>query len=420
MDHNVSPQWDTIKIFLLRWFSLYLILIFLFLSNYLETYHFLAFLNYPFHDFTVSLTRLVAHLFFKKGFTAHVEFRDYYWTYVASLSYLFIAAVIVIVWTITDKAEKSKKFFAYAIVFARYYLATILLGYGISKVLGDQFGRPDFAALIQPLGNFDSHGLFWEFMGASKSYQAFAGLVETIAGILLLFRPTVTLGCLVALAALTNILILDIAYDTFVKVRLFYFILLTIFILLPDLKRLFQIFILKQSASLTTPPPIIENKKYNWLLFTTKFCFICFVIFIILRKHKESYPLYHDPANRSIAGVYKINEFYLNQQSQQLSDSIRWGKMAINNYFPILSVQFVDDSIAEYYFKSDTINKIIDLNSSKDPQFKARLHYTNGRSGEWIFDGTFKSDSIHFTSKKIKMNFNLEKKYSEIIWDYDF
>jgi hypothetical protein len=257
-------------------------------------------------------------------------------------------------------------------------------------------------------------------MGASKSYQVFAGLIETIAGVLLLFRRTTTLGCLVALAVLINILILDIGYDTFVKIRLIYFILLTIFILLPDLKRLTQIFILKQSTSLTAPPPIISDKKYSWLLYTLKWCFICLMIAIILRKHVESYPLYHTPAYKSISGIYKINEFYLNQRSQQVGDSVRWNKMAINSYFPILSIQYATDSIVEYSFRADTIKKVIDLNSSTNPNTRVQLHYTQVNPSEWSFHGTLKNDSIQFTAIKIKTTFNLEKNYGKTIWDFDF
>ncbi len=215
---------NKLKIFFLRLLSVYLILVFLFVSDYLESYHFLAFLNKPFIGITSFLTQTTGRVFLNKQFSDHFEFRDYNQTYVALLLYLFIAAIIALGWTIADRGEKTTRFFNYAWVFARYYLAAILLGYGISKILGNQFARPDLASMVQPFGDHDPHTLFWEFMGASKSYQILGGLLETIAGLLLLFRRTIIMGCFLSFALLVNVLMLDIAYDTFVRVRgcLFY------------------------------------------------------------------------------------------------------------------------------------------------------------------------------------------------------
>jgi uncharacterized membrane protein YphA (DoxX/SURF4 family) len=422
MDQIVSPARDSAKVFLFRLFAIYLILIFLFLSNYLETYHFLAFLNKPFHYVTLNLTRITGRLFLKKKFTAHVDFRDYYWTYIALLIYLFIAVIIALFWTVADKAKKTSKLFTYTSVFARYYLGAILLGYGISKLFGDQFSRPDLSSLFQPFGNLDPHTLFWEFMGASKSYQIFGGVLETGAGILLLFKRTTTIGCFICLALFLNILMLDIAYDTLVKIRVVYFILLSIFILIPDLKKLYQIFILRQSASLSLTPSIIENEKYRWVQYALKFCFIGLVVILILRKQQEVYSQYHYPQYGNISGIYKITDFYLNHKLHQPVpvDSIAWNKIAINQYFPISGIQLLNDSIAEYSFKIDTIKKIIDLSSLTNSKIKATLHYTNFKPGEWLFEGTFKNDSICFTSKKIMKKFTLEKGYGKTIWDFDF
>jgi hypothetical protein len=39
-------------------------------------------------------------------------------------------------------------------------------------------------------------GILWTFMAASTGYTIFAGLAEAVAGLLLLFRRTSTLGAL--------------------------------------------------------------------------------------------------------------------------------------------------------------------------------------------------------------------------------
>ena len=411
---------DKLKIFVLRLLSLYLILIFLFISNYLETYHFLAFLNKPFIGITSFLTQVTGRVFLNRQFSNHFEFRDYSQTYIALLLYLLIATIIALIWTIADKGKKATRFFDYSWVFARYYLAAILLGYGTSKILGNQFARPDLASMIQPFGDHDPHTLFWEFMGASKSYQIFGGLLETIAGLLLIFRRTIIMGCFLSFALLVNVLMLDIAYDTFVRVRVVYFILLTAFILLPYLKWLFGTFILRRVETLPVVPLLVQEKKYKWLQHASKFCLVTLIVVVILKKQHDVYFQYHYPSQGSIAGIYKIQKFYLNGQLRQpvTNDTISWDKIAINNHFAIMSIQLAGDSVTQYYFKADTLKKVIRISYPNDPGFSSVLHYSINKDNECFFEGTFKKDSVRFISKKIHKNFNLDKGYGEMIWDY--
>jgi len=422
MDKNGSIK-GQIKVFVLRCYALYLILVFLFISNFLETYHFKTWVNKPFIGFTFYFTRFAGHVLLTKQFTGNLQFRDYYWTYIALLLYFFIALFIAFVWTVTDKGKWIRQFFNYTWVFARYYLAAILLGYGISKLLGDQFGQPDNASLIRPLGGFDPRSLFWEFMGASKSYQVFGGSLEVIAGALLLFRRTTTLGSLIALSVFTNILMLDIAYDVFVKIRIVYFLLVVIFILIPDFKKLFKFFVLKQNTSLSDIPPVIEHRKFRRVHYISKVCFIGLIVFVIVRKQSEVYAQYHYPLQGSLSGVYEMSAFYLNGRLRQpgYNDTVGWRKIAINKYFPILGIQVSNDSVTDYFFKADTAKNFIDLTSYHEPGYKFRLYYEHTKADEWVFNGLFKNDSIRFVSKKIiNKNFNLQNGYGKAIWDYDF
>lgn len=422
MGRNIPPIWYRAKVFLLRAVSLYLILVFLFMSNYLDTYNFKPYLNQPFDHITIYLSSIASSIFFKKQYTPRLGFRDYCWTDIALLVYLFIAVMIAFVWTLADKAKKIPGLFSYTCVFARYYLSAILLGYGISKLFGDQFGQPDMTTLIRPLGDFDLRSLFWEFMGASKSYQFFGGLIETTAGTLLLFRRTTTIGGIIALSLFMNILMLDFAYDVIVKVRVIFFILLTIYILTPDLKRLYGLFFLNQSAVLANMPPVIGNGKYKWVHYLIKVFLVVLVVSMILKKNMRMFAQYHYAANNNIAGIYKIDDIYLNNQLIKPSngDTIRWNKIAINKYFPILGIQFTNDSIIEYFFKVDTLRKFIDLSLMNDPGIKSRLYYKNIKANEWHFEGTFNNNFIHVTSKKINTdNFILQKKYGILNWNND-
>ncbi len=422
MNQSSSNFWYVARVFVLRSYALWLILVFLFISNFLQTYHFKAFLNEVLFCVTRSLLHAAGYFVHAKQIPGNVQFRDYYWTFVALFLYLLMALIGSLVWTIRDKGKKASQFFNYTRIFARYYLAAILLGYGISKLLGDQFSQPDFASLIRPLGDFDARNLFWEFMGASKSYQIFGGILETLAGLLLLFRRTTTLGALIAFSLFINVLMLDIGYDVFVKVRVIYFLLVNILILIPDLRNLFAILVLKQSARLSSDLPVIKNKKYKWVYYGAKAGFIALIILVIVRKQSEVYAEYHHPSQGSISGIYVVDQFYVNHQLRQTghNDAVSWRKIAINNTFPILSIKLMNDSITDYAFKADTVKQLIDLIPYNKTGNKVRLHYKNMGANEWVFEGTLNKDSIMVISKKLSnKSFTLQKGYGKSRWNFD-
>ena len=89
---------------------------------------------------------------------------------------------------------------------------------GWAKVLPGQFGPGvDPIYLTQQVGQLTPSNLLWTFMGASRGYTIFAGIVETTGGVLLLTRRTATLGALISAAAMSNVLMLNLAYDVNVK-----------------------------------------------------------------------------------------------------------------------------------------------------------------------------------------------------------
>lgn len=420
MSEKHSFFWHNVKTFIFRSFAIYLILIFLFISDYLNFYHFLPFLNTPLNAVTVFIDKTTARVFAVRPFT-HTDFEDSYWTYMALFIYLLIAVIAGIVWTSVDKSQKNKNFFAYVRIFARYYLAAILLGYGIPKILGSQFGRPDYVTAIYPYGSFSMYSVFWKFMGVSESYQIFGGILETVAGLLLLFRRTATMGCLLTLAVLLNVLMLDIAHDTFVKVRVIYFLLVAIFILSPDIGRLFGFFILKQQISLTETPSAFQVQNYKWLHCALKAGLIALILFVIIRKNNWVYAQYHYPQYGSVSGIYKIRDFYINNKirPQNSEYPIAWNKLAVNRYFPNAAIQLTNDSILAFDIKVDTIKKILLLIQPADPGFKSTLHFSHVKDNEWLFYGVFKNDSVRFTSEKFTGKLNIEKGYGKAIWVKD-
>lgn len=85
-------------------------------------------------------------------------------------------------------------------------------------------------------------------MGASRPYTIFGGLAEAVAAILLLFRRTALLGALVAAAVLLNVVMLNFCYDVPVKLYSTNLLLMSVFLLVPDITRLANLFVFNRAA----------------------------------------------------------------------------------------------------------------------------------------------------------------------------
>lgn len=388
-----------------------------FIGNSFYQFPVLRDINKPFQYVTVSLVSFVNNLFIHRQFPGAVYIGDNYWTFLAALLYLILAIVSAGVWTFIDKGKRFPFFYNYIHVLARYYLGFVLLLYGLEKITLNQFGIQP-TALAEPMGNNDSWHMFRAFMGISKSYKFFSGLIELIPGILLLFRKTSTLGSLIAMLVFTNVLMLNIGYDIWLKLLTFHLILFCLFILIPDLKNLFDIFILKKSTSLSTIPQIIENKK--WLRAILKYALIGIVVYMLVKLEIRNTNENINSPYRNIVGIHDIEEFSFNSKTYQLQDddSANWKKVTINTA-PFIRVQLKNDSIVEFNFTADTSKRLLQLTLWNDTSVNGKFHYSSLNPNEWLFEGLIKDDSIRFRTRKTDMyDLPLLKGYGKVKWSW--
>jgi len=120
-------------------------------------------------------------------------------------------------------------------------LAYVLFSYGTDKVFPLQFGRLS-QVRSERVGDLDRFNMLWTFMAASTPYTVFSGAMEILAGLLLLVRRSETAGALLSIGVLTNVLVLNLAYDVPVKLLSSHLRVFALFLpgLLPDSRSLFS------------------------------------------------------------------------------------------------------------------------------------------------------------------------------------
>src|SRR5688572_28309551 len=152
---------------------------------------------------------------------------------------LLIALVITLIWTFFDRKRLGyPTLYRWLHVYVRFSLGTAMIGYGAFKVISSQFAAPTLDRLMQPYGDSSPMGLLWTFMGASEPYTMFVGAAEMIAGILLFPRKTSTLGALMSVGVLSNVVALNSSYDVPVKLYSSHLLAMAVFLVLPEAQRL--------------------------------------------------------------------------------------------------------------------------------------------------------------------------------------
>jgi hypothetical protein len=123
-----------------------------------------------------------------------------------------------------------------------YYLASRLMVYGYDKIVKTQFYLPEPNILFTPFGGLSKDILFWSVMGTSKLYCVITGVFELIPAILLLFKITRTVGLLLTLFVLMNVLAINFGFDISVKLYSLFLLFITLLLLSPNLAPIIKFF----------------------------------------------------------------------------------------------------------------------------------------------------------------------------------
>jgi len=195
----------------------------------------------------------------------------------------------------------------------RYYLFAVLFSYGIVKVIKTQFPFPDLWRFLQPFGDSSPMGLAWTFMGYSKPYTFFAGLMEIVPALLLLFRKTTSLGALLSVGVMTNVVVMNFSYDIPVKLFSIHIVLFSLFLLAFDGKRILNFLLFNKSVPALDLKPVFTDKRHRYGALIFKILFIASIIipntvntwswYQQLQDRPESVPLY---------GIWEVEEFLEN------------------------------------------------------------------------------------------------------------
>ncbi|MFP2926814.1 DoxX family protein [Pyxidicoccus sp. 3LG] len=351
---------------------------------------------------------------------------DTTYNYVQLAVFLATSLAVAAAWSFVDR-RRTQYVKAYDVlrVYVRYVLALSMVSYGLAKVFVGQFPFPQPERFIQPLGEFSPMGLAWTFMGYSRGYTFFGGAAELVGGLLLFSRRTTSLGAAVVIGVMTNVVALNFFYDIPVKLYSSHLLLMAVFLLLPDARRLLDVLLLNRPTlpRVLQSPFTLSRREARGLL-ALKVLFLGVIGWTSIDQHLELDARYGPSAPRpALFGLYEVESFTRDGQvlPPLLGDTTRWRYAAVNQRGR-LTVRLMDDTVKRFSLKDDAVKGTVTLTEGGgDTEKKSVLALSRPDPEHVVFQGPFQDGTVEVRLKKVDLSkFLLVSRGLNWIQEYPF
>ncbi|MGC1422670.1 MAG: hypothetical protein WA354_14665 [Terracidiphilus sp.] len=337
---------------------------------------------------------------------------------------LIAALFATAIWSIFDRRRTSyAPLYKWFRLFIRFSLAATILLYAFDKIVPLQMSFPGLASLLEPYGNFSPMGVLWNSIGASPAYEIFAGLAELLGAVLLMFPRTVTLGALVCAADMFQVFMLNMTYDVPVKQFSFHLLLLSLFLLAPQLGRLTDFFLRNRPASLKSEEKLFRSPRANRIAGVVQAALWIWILGMNMYQTWGSWHQYGSGRQKPVLyGIWDVNQMTIDGQvrSPLLTDDDRWRRM-IFDYPQTMAVQHMNDSFEWFASTIDTRKMSIDLTKRNDKNWKANLAFLRPAADQLNLDGTMNGHKVQMQLKREdETRFTLSSRGFHWVQEYPF
>ena len=342
-----------------------------------------------------------------------------------SAAYLAISLLATMVWSVVDsKRVEYNQLYRILHVGLRYYLAYVMFGYGIQKLFVLQMPYPSLAHFYTPLGEFTPMRFTWMYLGYSPPYQFFGGFLETLGGLLIVFRKSLLPGLLVLLGVMGNVFLLNLFYGVPVKLFSFFLVMIILYLLLEYRHQLVNL-LLNRPTQPVPIEPYFEKPWQNYLRIGLKVAFLIYGFaytiydsYSYFQQRKEYTPI-------AIEGAFDVDGFIRNGEFQlSPTDTTRWNRIVISSsrapgrgYGHITAgtshfrkVRFSLDSTMHLTIKPSFDTTVI---------FSGQVEQQD--NDHYVWKGTGLTDTLDLTLRRNERSFTLdERKFMWVMEQKDF
>ena len=327
---------------------------------------------------------------------------DHTYAYVTLFINVILAVFISILWVLLDRLRKSyNNLFYWFIVILRVYLIFFMFTYGFVKLIQLQFPYPSLTRMLEPLGNFSPMGLAWTYLGYSKGFNFFMGIMEITGGLLLIPRRTTTLGAFIIVGVMSHVAMMNFMYDIPVKLFSVHLTLIALFIFSTDIKRFIDVFIKNKSTDSYNYYNPVDDQTYHKAIFWIKLILTLGLIGLFLLQGLGNSRSKNNVNKPHLYGIWETEYFIKNNDTIQplTTDTERWKYLIIdqNNQ---TTVKMMNNVNHFYRFEADSITKKVKIYSAGIKSEKYNFNYELLDVKTLKLDGTLYFNDLSIILKK--------------------
>ena len=211
------------------------------------------------------------------------------------------ALLLAIIWSFIDRQKQDYVRLQYWLqTLLRFFLAYTIMQYGAAKVLDVQFSS-NIETLDTRVADMRPMTVAWTFFGYSFSYEFFIGCSQIAAALLLLFRRTATLGAILMVTIMSNIVFVNFAFDVCVKFFSSTYLVMSLYLLVDDATRLTNVLLLNRTAEKRIYPPLFQKPVLKR---------VAGILGVLIGVFAIAYPLYYTVRMMEKYGVRKHSALY--------------------------------------------------------------------------------------------------------------
>ena len=396
----ISEELPIVKKLVIIFFCIYWA--FYTLPFFIDSIPFVDYISEAFHAIIRILSHFSAAAFIGSDIPESTEIGgsgDKLIDYVIAFTYLLLSFLFTpLLYWFLRKKTRVQQFYGLMIISTRYYLGIILLNYGFAKCFDLQFLPLNIYGLEQHFGDSSPMGLLWSFMGHSREFTLFTAMAEIVAGILLLFRKTYTIGALITFVVMLNVFVLNMCYDVPVKLFSLHLTLMSLFILTPSISPIFNFLVLRKNMTLQTAEIQLPKRWMRISRNALKLLFLSLIPVMSLLNQIEYYndqKIYFQGLNANYSSIY----FIKNNDSLPIADTTRWDKLIIDEGYAKIIAS--NNKSSWYTMQVDTVVHKLILKDNNDSTLQYSFAYALNNK-KLHLKGIFKKDtlSIEFGQKK--------------------
>lgn len=332
---------------------------------------------------------------------------DNTYAYITLFVNFVLAIVVTAIWTILQKKRKEYNIFLYwFLVTLRVFLIATMFLYGFVKIFQIQFQEPSFVKLLQPLGEYSPMGLAWTYMGFSKGFGMFAGIMEILGGVLLIWRRTATLGAFIVIGVMTQVAMMNLMFDIPVKLFSIHLIVIAGVIFMTDIKRFTAVFIKNKPAESYDFYYPINTKSFHKTTRNLKLILLPIILVVgCILSYLGNLNISDVNHRPELYGIWETKTFVRNNDTVPplVTDSHRWRYLLIERKDKAI-VKTMTDKLVNHTFITDTLDNRISVYSQYGIKDSLNFQYTLENSKYLKLFGTLENDSLVITLIKKDLN----------------